>query len=799
MNTIISDFRYSIRMLFKHPIITVIAVVTLSLGMAGNTVIFSFFNAFFLRPMPFYQSYRLVDIDQTAPRWNLEYTGMAYPDFCAWREQNRSFEGMTVWQNISFSLSYSDTVERIDTTCVTHDMFSVLGIKPILGRAFSSEEDRPGGEKVVILTYNIWQRLFGQQDVLGQTLLLNREPYTIIGILPQNQATLFGGELIVPLAENPEIRKGWYLRGVGRLKPGVTMAMAQEDLDRIHQGLIEANKANENTSPRLTSMSVRYFGPVKPVLVILLGAVGVVLLIACGNVAALMLARGLARWRELGIRLSLGATSGRIIRLIGTESLLLSCLAGMLGLFVGYLGLHALLNSLADRPPQWVRFSFDIRIWLYAVSMVLVTAAFGALPTCYTVIRGHLSRSLNITGQHSTAAPKKRHILHLLVVSEVALTLVLLVQAGLLVTTFRILQKQNPGFQPKGVLTYNIYLPESQYLQRDAKLAFFQDHIEQIRALPGVISASAAFPIPLSGHEGNFYDIENTPALKPGEPDPVVLQRVTCPDYFKTMDIQLLTGRTFTEQDGINEGSQAVIVNETFANRFWPNQNPVGKRIRQRGNKTPWMTVVGVARDVKHYGLETPMIPGVYVPFIQIVRGQMTIVVHCKGDPLALVSSIRQVVRQSDPDLPVAGIQTMNEKLQLSLWLRRLYSGLIGIFSGVAMVMAMGGLYGVFSYVTNGRVREIGIRIAVGAHPKSVLWMILRQGLRLTLIGVAVGLIGAVVVVPLMRSILLGIHLIDLLTFAAVPVVLIGVAILACWIPARRAAKVDPMEALRYE
>ncbi len=799
MNTIISDIKYAVRMLIKHPTITVIAVVTLALGMAGNTVIFSFLNAFFLRPMPFYQPDRLVDLDQTAPRWNLEYTGMAYADFHTWREQNRSFEGMTVWSNNGYSISFGDIVERVQGTSATHDVFSVLGIKPTLGRAFTAEEDRPGGEKVVMLTYGIWQRVFGLQDVLGQTLVLNREPYTIIGILPENQATLFSGELLLPLAENPEIRKGWYMRGVGRLKPGVTIAMAQEDLNRIHKSLIEVDKANENTSPRLTNLSERYFGGTKPILAILMSAVAVVLLIACGNVAALMLARGLARWRELGIRLSLGATPLRIIQLIGIECLLMSCLAVVLGLALGYWGLGILLNSLADRPPEWIRFSFDIRIWSYAGLMVLVTATFGALPTCYAVIQGHLRRSLNMSGQHSTAAPKKRRSLHLLVVSEVALTLVLLIQTGLLVTAFRTLQKQNPGFRSDSVLMYSIVLPEAQYRERDAKVAFFQNHLEQIRALPGVISASAANAPPLGGHWGNFYDIEHAPALKPGEPDPVVLRRIVCLDYFKAMGVQFLSGRAFNEQDGINEGSQAVIVNETFARRFWQNQNPLGKRIRLRSDNAIWMTVIGVTRDVKHYGLEQEMRPGVYEPFTQAVASGLTMVVHTESDPLKLVSSVRQVVRRGDPDLPISGIETMADKFHMSLWLRRLYSSLIAIFAGVALLMAMGGLYGVFSYVTNGRIREIGVRIAVGARPQSVLWMILYQGLRLTLAGIVIGLIGALTVVPLMRSLLLGIHVIDLLTFAIVPVVLIAVTLLACFLPARRAAKTDPMEALRYE
>ncbi|MHC4431772.1 MAG: FtsX-like permease family protein, partial [Planctomycetota bacterium] len=305
--------------------------------------------------------------------------------------------------------------------------------------------------------------------------------------------------------------------------------------------------------------------------------------------------------------------------------------------------------------------------------------------------------------------------------------------------------------------------------------------------------------IPLGGHWGKLYEIENAPARKPDEQDPIVLQRVAFPGYFEAMGIQCLAGRPFNEQDGINEGSRAVMVNQTFAQHFWPNDDPVGKRIRPRGEQNLWMTVVGLTRDTKHYGLETPMIPGVFVPYAQVMREHMTLVVHTQSDPLALISPIRQIVRRSDPDLPIYGVQTMGDKLHTSLWLRRLYSSLFSIFAGVALVMAMGGLYGVFSYVTNGRVREMGVRVAIGAQPNAVVWLVLKQALRLTAIGIVAGLVGAAIAATLMRSLLLGIHMTDLLTFVAVPVALVVVALAACWSPARRAARVNPMEALRYE
>ncbi len=800
MTTVWHDIRYGLRMLCKNPGITLIAVVTLALGMAGNTVIFSFFNAFFLRPMPFHEPDRLVDLDETAPRWNLEYTGLAYPDFHAWRQQNRSFDGMAAWTAGDLNLSFEGGAQRVHGAWVTYDLASVLGIRLALGRPFTPEDDRPGGEKVVVLSHGLWQRLFGGQDVLGQVLRLDREPYTIVGVLAGDRALFDNEELWVPLRGDPDDRtRGWYLRGVGRLKSGVTMAMASEDLLRVHQALVQDRKANENTSPRLTAITERLFGDTRPVLTILMGAVVVVLLIACGNVGALMLARGLARGRELSIRMSLGATAGRVSRLILMESLLISCLAGALGLVLGQWGLRGLLDSLADKPPQWVSFRFDVRVWLWILLMILVTAAFGALPTCRAVLKGGLRGASASSGRQATAAPARRRSLHALVVGEVALTLVLLIQAGLLVQAFRSVQKMDPGYRADHVLVCQIALPESQYRTAEAWEAFYRHCLDGIRALPGVVSASAVTAPPLGGHWGNFFTIENAPAKRADEPDPVVLQRVAFPDYFETMGIPMTAGRTFNEQDGQTPGSLAVIVNETFARRFWPNQDPVGRRIRHREDKAPWMTVVGVARDVKHYGLDRPMIPGVYLPYAQQRRSGMAVVVRTAIEPLDLVSGVREVVRWSDPDLPIFDVATMSDRLHQSLWLRRLYSSLIGAFACVALVMAVGGMYGVFSYVVGGRTREIGVRLALGAHRGSVLWMVLRQGLILAGLGIGLGLSGTLIAVPLMRRLLLGIHGVDLLVCGLIPVLLIAVALLACYLPARRAARIDPMAALRCE
>ncbi|MGE5293569.1 MAG: ABC transporter permease, partial [Solirubrobacterales bacterium] len=438
MTSLFQDARYALRMLLKRPGVTAIAVVTLALGMAGNTVIFSFLNAFFLRPMPFREPDRLVDLDETAPRWNLEYTGLSYTDFHSWRQQNRTFDGMAVWQSHSCTLSFKGDAERVEGAWVTHDLLSVLGLRPTLGRVFTPEEDGPGGEKVAMVSQGLAARLFANEDVLGKVLHVDREPYTVVGVLPAEKTLVDGAEVWMPLAKDPDdLTKGWYLRGVGRLKRGVTVATARDDLLAIHRGLVENHRANENTFPKLTPITERMFGSTRPVLAILMGAVGVVLLIACGNVAAIMLARGLARWQELGIRMSLGATPWRIARLIGMEGIMLSGLAGVLGLCLGHWGLHALVNSLADRPPGWISFSFDIRTWLYALAMVAATALFGVFPTLRAIQTGNVQTASHSANRQATTSHARCRSLHSLVVAEVALTLVLLVQAGLLVQAFR--------------------------------------------------------------------------------------------------------------------------------------------------------------------------------------------------------------------------------------------------------------------------------------------------------------------------------------------------------------------------
>jgi predicted permease len=530
-----------------------------------------------------------------------------------------------------------------------------------------------------------------------------------------------------------------------------------------------------------------------------LGAVFLVLMIACGNVGALMLARGLSRSRELDVRLALGATQWRVGRLIALESLMLAGVGGVAGVLLGQAGLRILLSNLEQKPPSWVSFDPDWRIWSFAAFMVIASALLGALPVIHSLRRQNLRNALQSATTQSTTATGGRRSLNGLVVGEVALSLVLMVQAGLLLQAFRAVQRVEPGYRADNMLVYEVDLPNARYAKPEARIAFFREHLERVSKLPSVIAVSAVNAPPLGGHWGNFFTIEGAPPAGPDEADPVVLQRVAFPGYWETMGITILKGRALTAQDGLDDGSRVVVVNETFVRRFWPDMDPIGQRIRHRGEKSPWLTVVGVARDVRHYGLDRPMIPGVYLPYKQVPVNQMAVVVRCAVSPSDLVSSIRALLQENDPDLALANVMPMEDRLLQSMWAHRLAAWLFAIFSGVALVLAIGGIYGVFSFMVNRRRQELGVRLALGAQRSDLLWLVIRQGLKLTGIGSGIGMVVALAMAPVSRRILVGVSPLDPVTYLVMTAGLVVVVMLACWLPARRAANADPMLALRCE
>ncbi len=800
MRDLFGDLKIAFRRLIRQPGLSLTVVAMLGLGIGGNAAIFSILNGLFIRPLPFHEAERLVDLDETAPKWNLEFLGISYPDFHAWREQNRVFEGMAVWDRDSFNLSVQGSAERIEGARVTHDLASVLGIHPVLGRDLRAEDDRPGAARVALLGSGLWQRTFGgAPDILGKTLRLDGESYTVVGVLPPEAVLPDGAQLWIPLAADPHEHRGWFLNGAGRLKGDVTLDRAREDLTRIHRAMVEARPANEITSPRVTPLRERYVGGHRRLASLLQGAVGVILLIACANTAGLMLARGTGRTGEIGVRAALGATRSRIVRELMTESFLLSACGGLLGLLLADVAASGLASVMTDRLPRWVSLEVDARFLIFCLLVTVIAALLSGLAPALQASRANVYEALRRVPAGPSGPTGKRIGFNALVIGEVALALLLLIGAALLVRAFLEVQKVETGFRPDNVLTFRVTLPPSGYAESEKRVSFFSELLGRSRALPGVQAAGAITSPPLGGHYGDFFEVEGARPSGPDEQDPVTLVRVITPGYFRAMGVTLMSGRTFTEQDGRAEGAPIVIVNETFARTYWPDADPLGKRIRYREEGSPWFTVVGVSRDVKHYGLDVEMRPGVYLPFLQTPVRTMAVALRTASDPTNLVSPVREIVRGMDAELPIHEVATMSQRVDESLRIRRSYSSLFVLFAAVALVLACGGVHGVISHAVSQRTREIGIRMALGAREGQVLWHVLGRGLVLVSIGILIGLVGAYWAAGLLESFLFGVRGSDPITYVAVTLLLTAVAFVAMLLPARRAARVDPNRALHVE
>jgi putative ABC transport system permease protein len=799
MSTLLQDIRYAVRTLLKQPGYAVIVIGMLGLGIAANTAIFSLFNGLFLRPLPFPEPEQLVNFDERAPRWELEYTGNNYTDFHPWREENSTFEGMAVWGGAAYNLSLDGVAERVEGAVVTHDMAEVLGIQPLLGRDITPEDDMPGAPRVVLLGHDIWQNRFGgDPNLVGTTLHLDGEAYEIIGVLPEEALFVAEADVWMPLqldvAANPF---SWYLNGVGRLGRGVTVEQAQQDLERIHKNQIETREVNEITFPTVEPILERFLGEFRLGFLALLGAVGLVLLIACANIAGLMLARSLARGREMGIRVALGAGRRRIVHQLLTESLVLATVGGIVGGFLGYGVFQIIAATMPENVPRWISFDADVRVVLFTFGLVATAAVLAGLAPAFQASRVNPAVTLQDASHRYTATGGRRRVLSLLVVGEVALALVLLVVAGLSIRDFQALQAVDPGFRPEGVLTFRVDLPGASYEGAEARLQFLEAYSERLGALPGVEASAVANVVPLAGHWGMGFQVENAPPRDPDEPTPIILNRVASPGYFQAMGVTLLSGRLFTQMDGRDQGNRVVIVNETAVRRFFPpDQDPIGARARY-GDESPWMTVVGVTRDVKHYGQSEEMRPGVYIPLAQNPIDSPIFVVRTSLDPTGLVAPSRGALQELDPNLPIYDVQTMSDRMAESQWVRQASSWLFAVFSGLALILAVGGIYGVISYGVNQRTFELSIRMALGAEGGQVLGLVMRQGMVLVGIGSVIGLVGAYAAAQGLSALFFGVSALDPIVYGGVTVLLVGVAVVANLFPARRASKTDPMQSLR--
>ncbi|HYN85035.1 MAG TPA: ABC transporter permease [Pyrinomonadaceae bacterium] len=803
MRTLFQDVRYALRVMRKRPGFTAAAVAALALGVGATTAVFSVVNSVLLRPLPYPDSERIVVIAETSAQNPSMF--VSYPNFLDWRERARSFEALSTMRHQSFNLSGGDEPVRVDGRQVSAGFFAVYGVAPALGRPFLEEEDRRGAAPVAVLSHGLWERRFGgDASIVGRTIVLDNRPYTVVGVMPQGfRGAGASVDVLVPFGQFSHL-PGWMGRdvrpgaqAVARLREGVTLDAARDELGAIAARLeAEHPQTNAGVGVRVESLYERTVGGVRGALYVLLGAVAFVLLIACANVANLLLAHAAARRKEFAVRAAMGASRWRVVRQLLTESVLLSLAGGAAGLLLTLWGVDLLAAAGAESIPRAAEIKVDVRVLLFTLGVsVLTGVVFGLAPALRSARAGWTEDLKEGGGKNAAGAP--RRLSGALVVAETALALVLLVGAGLLVKSFARLLDVDPGFDASNVLTMSVPLPRTKY-DGEAKVAgFYRQLVERVKGLPGVEAAAVGNELPLRGR-GWPVDVEATdrPAPPPGQ-SVIADWAIVSPDYFRALGIGLLQGRALADTDTA-EGQRAVVIDEDLARHFWPEGDAVGKQLRVVGPKP--FEVVGVARRVRSYGLDEQARMRLYVPVAQTPTLMMNLAVRSStSEPERLAKAVAAEVRAIDPDQPVYAVRTMEEALSESLAPRRLNATLLTVFAAVALALAAIGVYGVISYSVAQRTHEIGVRMALGAQGGDILRLVLRQGMLLALGGVAAGVLAALALTRVMTGLLFGVSATDPLTFAAVALVLTLVASLACLIPARRATKVDPMVALRYE
>ena len=850
------DLRYGLRQLRRNPGFTAAAVITLALGIGANTAMFSVVNAVVLLPLPYSHSDRLVWIAESAPA--LKSEAASGGDYVDWKDQNHTLDRIAAYDTMyrgslregsagpgsaDFNLSGRGTPARVHSAFVSASFFGTLGVEPQLGRAFTQKEDQPSGPHVVVLMHSFWQQYFGSDPhVLGQTVSLDSAPYTVVGVMPASFR--FPGDslvqILVPLALNQASERlriaQRQVRIIGRLKPGVSLAAARADLDEIRKraqasggpmldgggsrgratptpgpggrgGQLRHHTSGRPEAPppaielKVVPLAEHLAGNLRPAMLTLLGAVGLVLLIACANVANLMLTRASARTREVAVRAILGAGRWRLVRQLLAESVTLAVAGGMAGLLLAGSGVNVIARFipagagggiLAVAAPK-----VDGNVLLFALAVSVLTGILFGLAPAVSVTRSDLAEGLKEGAQAASPGMRRGWLRGALAVSELSLALVLLIGAGLLINSFYRILQVNPGFVPERVLTMDLSLTDTRYPAPQQKSEFFSEVLRRVESLPGVRSAALADSLPLSPYQAFLMMSPNRllPRAALSNSTTVMMYQLTVsPGYFYTLGIPVLKGRTFTDHDD-EQALKVAVVNEALARHFWPKEDPIGKRLPLFNN----LTVVGVVGNTRHEGLSQDIEAEIYVPYLQLPQNSMQLAVRTAADPDSVVSAVRTEVREVDPDQPVYHVATLQQVLSESVAPRRFNMLLLGIFAGIALTLATIGIYGVMAFSVTQRTHEIGIRMALGAKRSDVLGMVVRHGLKLALIGVVIGIVGALVLARFLSSLLFGIKPTDPLTFVAVSLILSAVALVACYIPARRVAEVDPMVALRYE
>jgi putative ABC transport system permease protein len=814
MDTLLQDLRYSLRRLAKAPAFSAIVVLTLALGIGANTAIFSAVHGILMRPLPYHDPERLVTIEHLYPSLDLE-APVSPPGFRDYAERGRSFESMAVQTGWAANLTGVGEPVRIQGSRVTGRFFTTLQVPALVGRTIQPGEDTPGQDHVVVLSHGLWQRLFGGDPaVVGRTLAMNGESYQVVGVMPREFRDFFNRnvELWAPLVFQPDQltddnRTHEFLSLTARMRPGVSLEDARAEVRSIAQQLQREHEGTyaPDWSLGVTAFATRASGNIRPALLVLLGAVGFVLLIACANVANLLLSRAAARGKEIAIRSALGASRDRLVRQLLTESAILALAGGLVGLLLAYWGVRSLAAINAANLPRVEDVRVDGMVALFTLGVSLLAGlVFGLAPALH-VARPDLQSTLKEGGRGSAGDRGSQSIRRMLVVAETALALTLLTGAGLLIKSFARLQGVDPGFAAERLLTFNLALPDARYAENPQQIAFFDRVMPALRAVPGVQSVGATTVMPFGGGWSTAgFEVEGyeVPEDSPGPWGDV---RIVTPGFLETLRVPVIRGRLLTEDD--RESTPAVaVVDEEFVRRYWPRENPLGKRFTfgppdgaVDTTTREWIEVVGVVGHTAHEGLDAEARLQLYLPYRQIPQQFMSVAVRTAGDPARFVTRLRDAVHSADPELPISNVRTMDELIEQSVGQRRLSMMLLSLFSGIALVLASIGIYGVMSYSVTQRSRELGVRIALGAGRADVLRLVLRQGMSLALLGIAIGVGAALLLTRVIESQLYGVRASDPVTFVAVALLLGLTALAANLVPAVRAMRVDPAVVLRDE
>ena len=801
MDTLLKDLRYGVRSFLKRPGFLFIAISTLALGIGATTAMFTVVNSVLLRPLNFPEPERIVRFQGINPRQGITESNMSVPDIVDWQTQSQSFEQIAGFVSGGVFLNIGDETERVRATAVTTDFFPLFKTNPISGRTIQADDMKEGAEAAVVISHALWQRRFGgTSDVVGRKIMMNGKPATIVGIMPAgfnypNDAEVWAAFQLKPTEEPRDNR---YVSVVSRLKPGASLSQAQSEMDTISQRLSQNySETNSGWGVRLTELRESLVGELKTSLIVLLSAVGFVLLIACANVANLLLARAATRQKEIAVRTALGASRLRVVRQLLTESVLLSVVSGIAGLALSIWLIKLLIAITPPNTPRIDEVGIDLRVFGFTLTVtVLAGLLFGLVPALQTS-RPNLNEELKDNGQRGSETGGRNRVGSFLIVSEIAISFILLAGAGLLIKSFMHLREINPGFNSDNVLVMRLTSPPGKYAQGEPRAQIFKQLVDQVKATPGVQSAGVVLSLPLGGDTFNVWRglIREGRPMTPEEQTNAQHLAIT-PDYFQALQIPLKAGRFFTDQDNL-KSTKVVIINEKLARELFPGESPIGKHFSiWRDEKFP-REVVGVVGDTRQSLDEEPG-EQMYVPYAQDPTwGSLSLVVRTSGEPAALAASVREAIRTVDKAVPNYNLKTMNDVVFTSAASRRVPMLLLSVLAGAAMLLAMLGIYGVTSYYVAQRTHEIGVRMALGAQIVDVLKLVLKRAMLLALIGIVIGTAGAVAVTRYMTTLLFGVKPIDVVTFVAVGAVLALVVLIACVVPARRAAKIDPLEALR--